>query len=274
MMNSTISNPDQEVKLYYSSKIEDIKREKIAFVIDMYEEIKNEDFLSVSGDKKESRFEVIMSEIENFVKVKDYFSVKTEFALYTYTRRLKQEIKFSLINAFLEKLNEFKFHCGKSNLSNGNEQLDLAEIYNEAYSYLKPFLSIESFSNSKNYENDCIIRFILFYNRSDIPAIVSNSSEYNVINFIRMTKFIFDVVFLRRKIANEEDKKILKTTFNSFCGNKPKYWYAFENSGNILKFKHYMNLLLANPNQRVKLSNLDKYQKKVDELIKNFSPDN
>ena len=35
-----------------------------------------------------------------------------------------------------------------------------------------------------------------------------------------------------------------------------------------------MNLLLANPNQRVKLSNLDKYQKKVDELIKNFSPDN
>ena len=43
-MNSTISNPDQEVKLYYSSKIEDIKREKIAFVIDMYEEIKNEDF--------------------------------------------------------------------------------------------------------------------------------------------------------------------------------------------------------------------------------------
>ena len=42
MMNSTISNPDQEVKLYYSSKIEDIKREKIAFVIDMYEEIKNE----------------------------------------------------------------------------------------------------------------------------------------------------------------------------------------------------------------------------------------
>ena len=89
-----------------------------------------------------------------------------------------------------------------------------------------------------------------------------------------MTKFIFDVVFLRRKIANEEDQKILKTTFNSFCGNKPKYWYAFENSGNILKFKHYMNLLLANPNQRVKLSNLDKYQKKVDELIKNFSPDN
>ena len=271
-MNS--SNIEQELKLYKTSKIEDLKQEKIAFVIDMYEEIKNEDFLSVSGDKKESRFEVITEEIENFVKVKDYFSIKTEFALYSYTRTLKQEIKFVPINVFLEKLNEFKFHCGKTNLANGNEQLDLAEIYNEAFSYLKPFLTIESFADSKNAENDQLIRFILFYNRSDIPAMVSNSSEFNVINFLRMTKFIFDVVFLRRKKQNEEDKKILMTTFNSFKLNKPKYWYVFENSGNIMRFKHIMNLLLANPNQRVKLQNIEKFQKKIDELIKNFSPDN
>ena len=71
-----------------------------------------------------------------------------------------------------------------------------------------------------------------------------------------------------------EDKKILMTTFNSFKLNKPKYWYVFENSGNIMRFKHIMNLLLANPNQRVKLQNIEKFQKKIDELIKNFSPDN
>ena len=139
---------------------------------------------------------------------------------------------------------------------------------------MKPFLTIESFADSKNAENDQLIRFILFYNRSDIPAVVSNSSEFNVINFLRMTKFIFDVVFLRRKKQNEEDKKILMTTFNSFKLNKPKYWYVFENSGNIMRFKHIMNLLLANPNQRVKLQNIEKFQKKIDELIKNFSPDN
>ena len=98
-MNS--SNIEQELKLYKTSKIEDLKQEKIAFVIDMYEEIKNEDFLSVSGDKKESRFEVITEEIENFVKIKDYFSIKTEFALYSYTRTLKQEIKLLFPNLIL-----------------------------------------------------------------------------------------------------------------------------------------------------------------------------
>lgn len=40
----------QEIKLYSTSKIEDYKQEKIAFVIDMYEEITNEDFVSQSGE--------------------------------------------------------------------------------------------------------------------------------------------------------------------------------------------------------------------------------
>lgn len=42
------SKPD--IKLYSTSKIEDYKQEKIAFVIDMYDEITNEDFISLSGE--------------------------------------------------------------------------------------------------------------------------------------------------------------------------------------------------------------------------------
>jgi hypothetical protein len=89
--------------------------------------------------------------------------------------------------------------------------------------------------------------------------------------FIRWTNYYFDVVFLRNKLNSEDDKRTLTEVFNSLTAVKPKFWYAFENSGNYAKFKFIMNLLLANPNQRIKLSEIDKHQKRVDELIKNYA---
>ena len=95
------SSPENEIRLYSTNRLEDIKNEKIAFVIDMYEEITNEDFLSLNGDTKLKRADVITEEILNFVKLKDFCSEKTEFALYIYNTNLKKEIKFCEISEFM-----------------------------------------------------------------------------------------------------------------------------------------------------------------------------
>ena len=265
-----LDNLENDLRLYSTSKIEDLKPEKIAFVIDLYEEVKNEDFLSINGDMKLSRLEVIVNEILNFSKLKDYFSTNTEYGLYTYTSNLKKEIPFCQITQFLQKLNEFKLRFVSLNFISGDTPFDLADIFNEAYSFMTSILSIESFAKN-NKDNDYLIRFILFYNRSDIPATLSNTTDYNLLTFTRNLRFFFDVIFLRRKKQNEEDKKKLTITYSSFAQTRPNFWYIFENSGNLQHFKFYMNLLLANPAQRVKLHNIDKYHKKIANLINNFS---
>jgi hypothetical protein len=114
------------------------------------------------------------------------------------------------------------------------------------------------------------LRFILFYSRSDVIANNTNEKEFNVITFIRLTNFFFDVVFLRRKIKTDEDKKLLKDIFLSLTYIKQNFWYSFENSGNLTKLKYIFNLLLANPGQRVKFTEIDKHQKTVEELVKNY----
>ena len=259
---------------YHPIRIDDIKKEKIAFIIDLYDELKHEDFVTVTNDKKENRFNIITSEIANFVKVKDYFSSETEYALYTYGNTLKQEIKFNNISSFLEQFSEFKLNILNNTLSQGHDRIDLAMIFDEAHTYLKQSLSVEAFSKSKSSENDTIIRFILFYVRSDVPVVLSKPHEYNLMTFVRLTNFVFDVVFMRKKSSSDEAKKSMMTTFNSLKTAQAPFWYSLEVSGSVQKFKHYMNLLLANPNQRIKLSEIDKQQKKVEELIKNFSQDN
>ena len=265
-----LDNLENDLRLYSTSKIEDLKPEKIAFVIDLYEEVRNEDFLSINGDVKLSRLEVIVNEILNFSKLKDYFSTNTEYGLYTYTSNLKKEIPFCQITQFLQKLNEFKLRFVSLNFISGDSPFDLADIFNEAYSFMTSILSIESFAKN-NKDNDYLIRFILFYNRSDIPATLSNTTDYNLLTFTRNLRFFFDVIFLRRKKQSEEDKKKLTITYSSFAQTRPNFWYIFENSGNLQHFKFYMNLLLANPAQRVKLHNIDKYHKKIANLINNFS---
>jgi disulfide oxidoreductase YuzD len=114
------------------------------------------------------------------------------------------------------------------------------------------------------------LRFILFYNRSHIVASNSNEKDFNVINFIRLTNFFFDVVFLRHKIKTEDDKKLLKDVFLSLTYLKQNFWYSFENSGNLNKFKYIFNVLLANPSQRVKYLDIEKNQKNVDDLVKAY----
>ncbi len=269
-MENFDTNIENELRLYSTSKIEDLKPEKIAFVIDLYDEVKNEDFLSINRDTKLSRLEVIINEILNFSKLKDYFSNGTEYGLYTYTQGLKKEIPFCQISNFLQKLNEFKLSAATLNLISGDSPFDLADIFNEAYSFMTSILSLESFAKN-NKENDNLIRFILFYNRSDIPATLSNTTDYNLLTFTRNLRFFFDVIFLRRKKQNEEDRKKLTITYSSFAQTRPNFWYIFENSGNLQQFKFYMNLLLANPSQRVMLHNVEKYRKKIANLINNFS---
>jgi hypothetical protein len=264
------SSPENEIRLYSTNRLEDIKNEKIAFVIDMYEEITNEDFLSLNGDTKLKRADVITEEILNFVKLKDFCSEKTEFALYIYNTNLKKEIKFCEISEFMMKYNDYKNNrYGKDGIAQGESYLDLVEIFKEAEIYTKPMQSIESYAKQKGKDNDFIIRFILLYNRSEIPVVMSNN-EYNIMTFMRNPYFIFDVIFLRRKISNDDDKKKLLNTFNSLNNIRPQFFYIFEISGSLQKFKFYMNLLLANPNQRIKLSNIDKFHKKMENLINNF----
>ena len=51
---------------------------------------------------------MIFDGISDFVKVKDYFSSKTEFALYTYQERLKKEIDFMTLSDFIQHFVDFK----------------------------------------------------------------------------------------------------------------------------------------------------------------------
>jgi hypothetical protein len=85
-------------------------------------------------------------------------------------------------------------------------------------------LSLESFAKN-NKENDNLIRFILFYNRSDIPATLSNTTDYNLLTFTRNLRFFFDVIFLRRKKQNEEDRKKLTITYSSFAQTRPNFYF-------------------------------------------------
>lgn len=111
------------------------------------------------------------------------------------------------------------------------------------------------------------LRMIMFYNRSDTPVFNSNETDYNLITFIRMPNFYLDIVFLRKKIKTDEDKKKLTDVFNSLTMLKQKFWYAFELSDNVGKLKNIFNLLLANPSQRVRFLDLEKFQKGIEEFI-------
>lgn len=71
-------------------------------------------------------------------------------------------------------------------------------------------------------------------------------------------------------MTNDDDRRVLTEVYNSLTYVKTKFWYAFEISGNYNKVKSIMNLLLANPNQRTKLSEIETVQKNVDELIANY----
>jgi hypothetical protein len=249
-----------------STKIDDNKQEKIAFIIDLSSEILKEDFYNYNGEKI-SRFKLITDEISNFIKLKDYFSSKpAEFALYIYSDNLSKEIDFCEVNYFEMHFTQVANKI-KNQIKNPQDYLDLSEIFTQATSLL--------YSKKNNYNhmliNDEIIyRYILFYNRSDIPVINRLEKEYNTMTFIRLTNFYFDVIFLRKKSITEEDKKVLTEVYNSLTSIKPKSWYATEISGSFNKFKFYMSLLLANANQRIKLGEIDKYQKSVEEIIKTY----
>ena len=52
---------ENELRLYSTLKIEDLKPEKIAFVIDLYDEVKNEDFL-----KLKTKIFFQLMEIQNY----------------------------------------------------------------------------------------------------------------------------------------------------------------------------------------------------------------
>jgi hypothetical protein len=210
------------------------------------------------------RFTVIFDELTNFVKLKDYFCNKpTEFGFYIYTNKLVKLIEFTSFKEFIPNLADNRRMLKEMKFT-GKDIFDLSEIFEEAFSYLNKLSRTSS-------SNETIIRYILFYNRSDIPSMISNEKEHNLINFIRLTNFYFDIIFLRKKMNSDEDKKVLTEVFSSLTMAKPKFWYAFENSGNIPKLKYFMNLLLANPNQRVKLSEIDKTQKNIEELVKNYA---
>jgi hypothetical protein len=88
--------------------------------------------------------------------------------------------------------------------------------------------------------------------------------------FIRLTNFFCDIVFLRKKMTNDEDKRILTEVYSSLTKIKTKFWYAFESSGNYNKFKYIINLLLANPSQRAKLADIDGIQKEIDNFMMSY----
>lgn len=238
--------------------IEDNKEEKIAFIVDFDDEIYNKDFTATNGEKYD-RLAVIFDEITNFCRLKDYLNSKTtEFAFYIYTNKLTKVIDFAALKDFLPNFNDHKKVIQDIKFSKSNV-FDLSEIFTEGLNSLV-----------KENSNEKIVRFILFYNRSDTISVISNSKEHNLITFIRLTNFFFDVMFIRRKLNSDEDKKLLSDVFNSLTSVKPKFWYAFENSGNLNKMKFTMNLLLANANQRIKLSDIDKFQKSIEEIVKNY----
>jgi hypothetical protein len=251
----------------FSNKIEDNKQEKIAFVIDTSDEIFKEDFKTINNERIH-RLEMIFEEIVTFVKLKDYISIKSpEFALYTYSDCLKKEIDFMKISEFISNLNQVKYNL-KTYIYFGKSIVDLSHIFSEAFN------SMQKFDKEKDKNipslNEIIVRYILIYNRSDISAINSNEEQYNITSFIRLTNFFFDVIFLRRRITTEEDKIIQNEVFSSLTSFRPKTWYAFEISGNVSKFKFSMNLILANPNQRIKFNELDKNQKAIEDIVKNY----
>jgi hypothetical protein len=258
-----------------SSKIEDNKQEKIAFVIDLSSEVLNEDFLTNSGEKIE-RLKMLHEEISNFVKLKDYFTSKPcEFALYSYTQKFNKEIEFCELKEFDMKFSNF-YNTLRSKVIEAKEYLDLAQVFSEAIYSLnttkenRENKNINAASSSRILNSEILTRYILFYNRSNMPAINSNDKELNTMTFIRMTNFYFDVVFLRKKINSDEDKKILSEVYSSLKTVKTKNWYSFEISGNHNKFKFYVNLLLANANQRLKITEVEKHQRKIEELAGSY----
>ena len=257
-----------------SSKIEDNRSEKIAFVIDLSAEILNEEFLNSNGEKMD-RLKVLFEEISNFIKLKDYFNSRpTQFAFYSYNRKLNKEIDFCELKEFDIKFTQIK-NSIKNKICIQTESLDLSLIFSEATQILgkkeKEKEANSSLSTNFNniISNESLVRFILFYNR-DMPVVNSKDKEFNNMAFIRLTNFYFDVVYLRKKMNSDEDKKSLTEIYNSLTLVKTKYWYATEISGNYTKIKFFMNLLLANPNQRVKIAEVDKFQKKVEEIVSNY----
>jgi len=250
-----------------SNKIEDNKQEKIAFIIDTSDEIFKEDFKTLNNERLH-RLEMIFEEIVTFVKLKDYISVRSpDFALYTYSESLKKEIDFMKISEFISNLNKVKYNL-KTYIYFGKSFIDVASIFSEAFNCMDRFEK----EKDKNIPsmNEIIVRYILIYNKSDMRAINSNEEQFNITTFIRLTNFFFDVIFLRKRITTEEDKTIQNEVFSSLTSFKPKTWYAFEISGSIPKFKYCMNLMLANPNQRIKLSEVDKSQKNIEDIVKNY----
>ncbi len=276
------------------NKLEDNKQEKIAFIVDLSEDILLEDFVNPNLDKVE-RFDLIFEGISNFVKLKNYFSsTNTQFALYSYTNILNKEIDFCDVRDFdmvfqqifstlkknvcvnrgmtnLRQNSDMSNNSNKSNSNNEIKPLDLAHIFYESINQVNLQSIHKPEGNKDSIPDDRIIyRYILIYNRSNMPVVNSNEKEFNTMNFIRLTNFCFDVIFLRKKINAEEDKKILNEVYTSLTSIKPKFWYALEISTSVNKFNFSMNLLLANASQRIKVSELDKYQKKIEEIVRNY----
>ena len=250
-----------------SNKIEDCKYEKIAFIIDTSDEIYKEDF-KTNNNEKFTRIDMIFDEIIAFCKLKDFISSKaTEFRLYTYSDYLKIEIDFLPMKEFISKIHQVKNNL-KTHIFFGKSIIDLANIFAET---LKVLQSLDS--KKENFipsVSEIIVRVIFFYNRSDISATNSDDEKFNKATFIKLTNFYFDIIFLRKRILNEEDKIIQNEVFNSLTSVQSKNWYAFEVSGYYAKFKNSMSLLLANPNQRVKFSDIDKQQKCLEEIVKSY----
>ncbi len=192
-----------------------------------------------------------MEEISSFCSLKSYITTREVlFSLYIITNKLIKVSDYVSGNDFQNVIKDSKALSSKI----GNySRFDMAELYKEAFDYIFP--------------NETSLRMILLYNRSDLPVVNSNERDYNLITFIRMPNFYLDVIFLRKKIKTDDDKRKMTEVFNSITSLKQKFWYAFEISDNIGKLKNIFNLLLANPSQRVRFLDMEKYQKGIDEFI-------
>jgi hypothetical protein len=192
-----------------------------------------------------------LEEISSFCSLKSYITTREVlFSLYIITNKLIKVSDYVSGNDFQNVIKDSKALSSKI----GNySRFDMAELYKEAFDYIFP--------------NETSLRMILLYNRSDLPVVNSNERDYNLITFIRMPNFYLDVIFLRKKIKTDDDKRKMTEVFNSITSLKQKFWYAFEISDNIGKLKNIFNLLLANPSQRVRFLDMEKYQKGIDEFI-------
>jgi hypothetical protein len=246
-----------------AKKIEDSKLEYLVFVIDLSKEILEDDFYQISGSKI-TRYNLIFDEILNFCKLKDYVSnSKIQFSLYTITDSLNKVIPFSTIRDFDTQLSQCRDVLVNS-ISLYEEFLDLGIIFKEGVQ-----LTYQNKNSKEMIERESITRFILFYNRYKTPVINSIENEFNTISFHRLKDFCLDCIFIRKKTESDEEKKLVKESYSSLMKWKTRLGYYAEVSRNVTSFKFWLNLLMANANQRIKNGDVDKHQKKIQEIINN-----